>query len=144
LTTTISTQIFRHSSGASIERGPNPAVTQDHPPNAGPRFTARQGTTWDASRIWHDFDAPTAWDIVARAARLAGRGGKLLILDVLVPENGQNNPVKALFDLMMLVEVPGGRSHQISDVYKWIESTGMVMPKSHRLYFGILVEARAE
>ena len=76
------------------------------------------------------------------APLLVRRGGKLVILDVLVPEGGQSNPVEALFDLMMLVEVPGGRSHRMSDVRKWIESVGMVVPKSHKLYFGTLIEAR--
>ena len=93
------------------------------------------------SHILHDFDATTASAIVARAASFVRRGGKLVILDVLVPEGGQSNPLEALFDLMMLVEVPGGRSHRISDVYKWIESAGMAMPKSHNLYFGTLIEA---
>ena len=45
---------------------------------------------------------------------------------------------------MMLVEVPQGRIHRISDVEKWIESTGLAPPKSHKLYFGILLETRAE
>jgi ubiquinone/menaquinone biosynthesis C-methylase UbiE len=96
------------------------------------------------SHILHDFDAANASAIVARASRLVRRGGKLVILDVLVPEGGQSNPVEALFDLMMLVEVPGGRSHRITDVHKWIESTGMVIGKSHKLYFGNLIETRAE
>jgi ubiquinone/menaquinone biosynthesis C-methylase UbiE len=93
------------------------------------------------SHVLHDFDASTASAIVARAAHLVRAGGKLVILDVLVPEEGQNNPVEALFDLMMLVEVPGGRSHRISDVREWIVSSGMASPKSHKLYFGILLES---
>ena len=81
---------------------------------------------------------------MARAAGLVRAGGKLVILDVLVPDGGHSNPVEALFDLMMLVEVPQGRIHRISDVEKWIESTGLAPPKSHKLYFGILLETRAE
>lgn len=103
-----------------------------------------KGRTFDRvflSHVLHDFDAQTARSIVARAARLVRIGGKLIILDVLVPESGQNDPVEALFDLMMLVEVPHGRSHRISDVREWIVSSGMTAPKSHELYFGILVEA---
>jgi ubiquinone/menaquinone biosynthesis C-methylase UbiE len=94
------------------------------------------------SHVLHDFDASIAFTIVARATDLVRSGGKLIILDVLVPETGQSNPVEALFDLMMLVEVPGGRTHRISDVCKWIESTGMTSPKSHKLYFGTLLESR--
>jgi ubiquinone/menaquinone biosynthesis C-methylase UbiE len=96
------------------------------------------------SHVLHDFDIPTASAIVARAARLVRAGGKLVILDVLVPDGGHSNPVEALFDLMMLVEVPWGRTHGISDVREWIKSSGMAPPKSHKLYFGILLESRAE
>jgi ubiquinone/menaquinone biosynthesis C-methylase UbiE len=102
------------------------------------------GRTFDrvfVSHVLHDFDAPTASAIVARAARLVRPGGKLVILDVLVPDGGQNNPVEALFDLMMLVEVPHGRTHRIADLREWIESSGMATPKSHKLYFGILIES---
>jgi ubiquinone/menaquinone biosynthesis C-methylase UbiE len=93
------------------------------------------------SHVLHDFDAPTAAAIVQRAARLVRSGGRLVILDVLVPDGGQKNPVEALFDLMMLVEVPGGRSHRIADVTGWMQSAGMALPTSHKLYFGILIEA---
>lgn len=95
------------------------------------------------SHVLHDFDAPTAETIVARAARLVRSGGKLIILDVLIPERGQSNPVEALFDLMMLVEVPHGRTHRLPQVSGWIESAGLRQPKSHQLYFGILLEAQA-
>ncbi len=95
------------------------------------------------SHILHDFDAPGAWAIVARASRLVRAGGKLVILDVLAPEGGHRDPVEALFDLMMLVEVPGGRTHGISEVSKWMETAGMAAPKCHKLYFGILLESLA-
>lgn len=95
------------------------------------------------SHVLHDFDASTACAIVARAARFVPPGGKLVILDVLVPDGWHTNPVEALFDLMMLIEVPHGRTHPISDVQKWIESAGLARPESHKLYFGILLEARA-
>ena len=102
------------------------------------------GRTFDRvflSQVLHDFDARSAAAIVARAARLVRRGGKLLILDVLVPDDGQNNPVEALFDLMMLVEVPHGRTHRMADVRDWVDSSGMATPKSHKLYFGTLDES---
>lgn len=95
------------------------------------------------SHILHDFDAPVAAGIVGRAAKLVRDGGKLVILDVLIPEGGQSNPVEALFDLMMLVEVPRGRSHRVADVSEWMESAGMTTPNSHKLYFGILLESSA-
>jgi ubiquinone/menaquinone biosynthesis C-methylase UbiE len=104
------------------------------------------GRTFDCvflSHILHDFDSPTASAIVGRAAGLVRPGGKLVILDVLIPDAGQNNPVEALFDLMMLVEVPGGRSHRVADVREWIESSGMDAPVPHKLYFGVLLESRA-
>jgi ubiquinone/menaquinone biosynthesis C-methylase UbiE len=105
------------------------------------------GRTFDCvflSHILHDFDATAASAIVARAARLLRPGGKLVILDVLVPDKGHGNPVEALFDLMMLVEVPGGRTHRISAVREWMERSRMTTLKSHKLYFGILLESRSQ
>jgi ubiquinone/menaquinone biosynthesis C-methylase UbiE len=104
------------------------------------------GRTFDCaflSHILHDFDATAAAGIVARAARLVRSGGKLIILDVLTPEAGHSNPVEALFDLMMLVEVPGGRTHGISEVSGWIQSAGLAEPRSHKLFFGMLLESLA-
>ena len=104
------------------------------------------GRTFDCvfiSHVLHDFEASTASAIVARAAHLVRAGGKLVIIDVLVPDGGHSNPVEALFDLMMLVEVPGGRTHRISDVREWLESSGMTAQKCHKLYFGILLESHA-
>lgn len=95
------------------------------------------------SHVLHDFDVPIAYAIVRHAARRVGAGGKLVILDVLAPDGGHSNPVEALFDLMMLVEVPGGRTHRMSDVREWIASSGLTSPKAHKLFFGILVESRA-
>ena len=60
------------------------------------------------SHVLHDFDVPIASAIVRHAARRVAAGGKPVILDVLAPDGGHSNPVEALFDLMMLVEVPGG------------------------------------
>jgi ubiquinone/menaquinone biosynthesis C-methylase UbiE len=105
------------------------------------------GRTFDCvfmSHVLHDFDAATASAIVARAAGLVRGGGRLVILDVLIPEGGHNNPVEALFDLMMLVEVPQGRTHRISDVCEWIKSAGLASPMPHKLYFGTLLESHAE
>ena len=96
------------------------------------------------SHVLHDFDPSTASVIVSRAASLVCRGGRLVILDVLVPDEGQSNPVEALFDLMMLVEVPQGRTHRIADVRRWLEQAGMALPKSHKLYFGSLLESRTK
>jgi ubiquinone/menaquinone biosynthesis C-methylase UbiE len=93
------------------------------------------------SHVLHDFDAATASRIVARAARVVRAPGKLVILDVLVPDAGPCNAAEALFDLMMLVEVPRGRTHPISDVCRWLETAAMARPKSHQLYFGTLLES---
>jgi len=93
------------------------------------------------SHVLHDFDTSTASTIVARAASLVCGRGKLVILDVLVPDEGQSSSAEALFDLMMLVEIPQGRTHAIADVCRWMESTGLASPESHKLYFGSLLES---
>ena len=105
------------------------------------------GRTFDTvylSHILHDFDAATAAQIVRRAGALVAPGGRLLILDVLVPEAGQDNGVEGLFDLMMLVEVPGGRSHPVAAVRSWLAAAGLPKARFHKLYFGVLAEGRAE
>ncbi len=96
------------------------------------------------SHILHDFEPAVASAIVARAARLVRPGGRLVILDVFAPEAGPRNPVEALFDLMMLVEVPRGRTHGVTDVTAWVEGAGLSVSTVHSLYFGSLLEARAE
>jgi ubiquinone/menaquinone biosynthesis C-methylase UbiE len=106
-----------------------------------------QGRTFDCvflSHVLHDFDSTRASTIVARAACLVKPGGKLVILDVLVPEGGHQNPVEALFDLMMLVEVPQGRTHGLTDVGNWLQSAGMAPPTVHKLFFGTLLESLSQ
>ncbi len=103
-----------------------------------------EGRTFDAvflSHVLHDFDSAGASAIIARAASLVKRGGKLIVLDVLVPNGGHQNPVEALFDLMMLVEVPQGRTHRLADVCDWFQTAGMASPKTHKLFFGTLLES---
>lgn len=95
------------------------------------------------SHILHDFEPGVAAAIIARAARRVKPGGKLVVLDVVIPAEAPRNPVEALFDLMMLVEVPGGRTHPLVEVRRWMESSGLAGFRSHPLYFGSLLEARA-
>jgi ubiquinone/menaquinone biosynthesis C-methylase UbiE len=105
------------------------------------------GRTFDRvllSHILHDFEPATAAAIVARAAKLVAPQGRLVVLDVLVPEGGERNPVEGLFDLMMLVEVPGGRCHGQAEVRQWMAAAGLTGVAAHKLYFGCLVDGRRE
>jgi ubiquinone/menaquinone biosynthesis C-methylase UbiE len=105
------------------------------------------GRTFDRvllSHILHDFEPATAAAIVARAAKLVAPKGRLVVLDVLIPEAGERNPVEGLFDLMMLVEVPGGRCHGQAEVRQWMAAAGLTAIAAHKLYFGCLVDGRRE
>ena len=86
---------------------------------------------------------PDIQGVLAGCCRGLRPGGKLVILDVLVPEEGHSNAVEALFDLMMLVEVPRGSTHRVADVLQWIDAADLASPKMHKLYFGTLLEATA-
>ncbi len=56
-------------------------------------------------------------------------------------EGGATDPVIALFDVMMLVENQGGRTHRLADVRAWIVEAGFAEPEETGLGFTTLLRA---
>jgi len=93
------------------------------------------------SHVIHDYPPKQAAALIASAARFVSEGGRLYVLDV--PKVGQDgSAAEALFDVMMLVEAPGGRTHEDASIRKWVEATGLRVVKMTKLRFGALYEAR--
>jgi 3-hydroxy-5-methyl-1-naphthoate 3-O-methyltransferase len=93
------------------------------------------------SHVIHDYPPEKAARIVAAAAQRVKAGGRLYLLDVPQPAI-DGNTAEALFNVMMLVEAPGGRTHDDKAIRKWIGATGLKVVKMTKLYFGALYEAR--
>ena len=101
------------------------------------------GATFDAalvSHVLHDLDPDAARAAIFGTASALEPGGVLLVHDVF-REGGVTDPVIALFDVMMLVENQGGRTHRLSDVRAWLSAAGMGPAAEHALGFTTLLRA---
>ncbi|MCU0504198.1 MAG: methyltransferase domain-containing protein [Chloroflexi bacterium] len=94
------------------------------------------------SHLLHDMDPEAARAAVRGAASVLGPGGVLLVHDVF-REQGDTDPVVALFDVMMLVENQGGRTHSLADLRGWLVEAGMGEPEVHSLGFTTLLRVEA-
>lgn len=94
------------------------------------------------SHLLHDMDPEAARAAVHGAASALRPGGVLLVHDVF-REQGDTDPVVALFDVMMLVENQGGRTHSLADLRGWLADAGMGEPEVHPLGFTTLLRAEA-
>lgn len=101
------------------------------------------GERFDAallSHVLHDLDADAAHAAVLGTASVLVPGGVLLVHDVF-REQGETDAVVALFDVMMFVENPGGRTHRYADLRVWLAEAGLREPEVHPLGFSTLVRA---
>jgi acetylserotonin N-methyltransferase len=92
------------------------------------------------SHLLHDFDAKAGRKILANAFGMARPGGRLIINDVFTGAGPLKAP-ETLFDLMMLVENPGGGAHPLDQVLKWVSDAGWANPVYSPLYFGGVIQA---
>lgn len=100
------------------------------------------GETFDAvwlSHVLHDYPEQQLPAILHACSRLTRTGGRLWILDVFQDTHAQY-PTEALFDLMMLVENPGGATHPAATVIDYAQACGLQFCAQHKLYFGGLLE----
>jgi 3-hydroxy-5-methyl-1-naphthoate 3-O-methyltransferase len=93
------------------------------------------------SHIIHDYPPEKASKVISGAAQRVKEGGRLYLLDVPKPDT-DGSTAEALFNVMMLVEAPGGRTHSNADICRWMEASGLKLIKKTKLYFGALYEAR--
>ena len=103
------------------------------------------GERFDAalvSHVIHDLDPEAARAVILGTASALEPGGVLLVHDVF-REHGAADPVIALFDVMMFVENPGGRTHRLADVRAWLAEAGLPEPEEHDLGFTTLLRTEA-
>jgi ubiquinone/menaquinone biosynthesis C-methylase UbiE len=93
------------------------------------------------SHLLHDFDAAAGRKILENAAGMARPGGRLIINDVFTGAGPLKAP-ETLFDLMMLVENPGGGAHPLDEVLRWVSAAGWAETVYEPLYFGGVLQAR--
>jgi SAM-dependent methyltransferase len=106
-----------------------------------PTFGSRKFDVVFVSHVIHDYPLEKAAKIIESAAKCVKVDGRLYVLDVPKPEP-DGSAVEALFNVMMLVESPGGRTHDDAKIRSWIGATGLKVRKFTKLYFGALYEAR--
>ena len=114
---------------------------------AGDVFTSGLGldaADFDAalvSHLLHDFDEPLNHTILRHACEIVKPGGRLIVNDVFTGAGPLKLP-ETFFDLMMLVENPGGGAHPLEAVQRWLLDSGWLDPTYQPLYFGGVLQAR--
>ncbi len=71
--------------------------------------------------------------IVKKAADALNPGGRLIIRDFLLNEDGAGPASAAIFAVNMLVATEGGRSYKASEIKQWLEEAGLKDIKVHDL-----------
>lgn len=63
--------------------------------------------------------------LIRKAAEALNPGGKLLVRDFLLNENGDGPANAAIFAVNMLVSTDGGRSFKASEITEWMKAAGL-------------------
>jgi SAM-dependent methyltransferase len=93
------------------------------------------------SHVLHDFDAETGRLILRQASTaVKSTGGHLILNDVFTGAGPLKLP-ETFFDLMMLVENPGGAAHPLAEVQRWVRESGWSEPVYQPLFFGGVLQA---
>ena len=114
---------------------------------AGDVFAPGMGidaTGFDAvlvSHLLHDFDEAGGRTILRNASETVKSGGRLIVNDVFTGAGPLKLP-ETFFDLMMLVENPGGGAHPLDAVQEWVAAGGWTHPTYQALYFGGVLQAQ--
>lgn len=92
---------------------------------AGDLRTAPLGEGYDLvfmSAICHSFDEAENRDLVARCREALAPGGRLVIQDFILDEDGTSPRFAALFSINMLTGTKGGRSYSESEYLDWMKA----------------------
>lgn len=92
------------------------------------------------SHLLHDFPEEPCRLILQNAHGAVRPGGRLIVHDVFTGA-GPLKVAETFFDLMMMVENPGGSSHSLEEVTAWISAAGWDDIQHTGLYFGGLLQA---
>jgi SAM-dependent methyltransferase len=90
------------------------------------------------SHVLHDYPEGDLADLVKAAAACLRPGGRLLVLDV-IADAEMEVPAEALFGLMMLMENPGGRTHERRAIEAALMAADLESVAWEKLYFGTLI-----
>lgn len=93
-----------------------------------PRLSRPGGETWDAvllANLLHDGPAERAAAMVAEAARITAPGGVVIVYEWLNDPQSPMPGEAALFDVMMMVENPGGAAWPATRIEGWLEDAGL-------------------
>ncbi|MEW5766247.1 MAG: methyltransferase [bacterium] len=94
------------------------------------------------SNIIHMYDSETNRQLVKKAARALKEGGRLVIHDYVLRQEGTMPLEGALFSLNMLIGTAGGKSYQEDEITAWLSEAGFSSPEridlttSHSLTIG--------
>jgi SAM-dependent methyltransferase len=96
---------------------------------AGDLRTDDLGTGFDLvllSSICHMLGPEENRDLLSRAARALAPGGRVVVSDFVLDEDGTGPRQAVLFSINMLVGTPSGRSYRESEYRAWLEEAGLV------------------
>jgi SAM-dependent methyltransferase len=96
---------------------------------AGDLRTDDLGSDYDLvllSSICHMLGPDENRDLLARAARALAPGGRVVVSDFVLDEDGTGPRQAALFSINMLVGTPFGRSYRESEYAAWLGAAGLV------------------
>jgi SAM-dependent methyltransferase len=85
------------------------------------------GDIYLLSHIIHDWDEPSCVKILSNCRKAKNRGGKVLLVEMVVPAPNQPHPAKEL-DLVMLT-VPGGRERSEAEYGQLLEKAGLKLSR---------------
>jgi 3-hydroxy-5-methyl-1-naphthoate 3-O-methyltransferase len=76
------------------------------------------------SNILHMLSPDECLDLLQRSADALGSGGRVVIQDFILDEDGTSPPKAAIFAINMLVATPGGSSYRESEYRGWLQEAG--------------------
>ena len=85
------------------------------------------------SSICHMLGPDENRDLVARAARALAPGGRVVVSDFILDEDGTAPRQAVLFSINMLVGTPSGRSYRESEYASWLVAAGLAGVERVRL-----------
>jgi (2Fe-2S) ferredoxin/SAM-dependent methyltransferase len=103
---------------------------------AGDLRTDPLGSGYDLvllSSICHMLGPDENRNLVARAARALAPGGRVVVSDFLLDEDGTAPRQAVLFSINMLVGTPSGRSYRESEYASWLAAAGLAEVERVRL-----------
>jgi len=103
---------------------------------AGDLRTDEFGSGYDLvllSSICHMLGPDKNRDLLARAARALAPGGRVVVSDFVLDEDGTGPRQAVLFSLNMLVGTPSGRSYREAEYRAWLGAAGLVGVERARL-----------